>query len=51
MCWAEQSLQHVGIHYSAERELQGCFEGIERHWTVALHEPNCRYAIEITLNL
>ncbi|GFT60397.1 uncharacterized protein TNCV_4971641 [Trichonephila clavipes] len=39
----EQSLQHVGVHYPAERSLNGCLEGRERLQAVALHERTCCY--------
>ena len=39
----EQCLQHVGLHYSAERSLQRCFAGRERLRTVAFHVRTCCY--------
>ncbi|GFW19607.1 hypothetical protein TNCV_1604991 [Trichonephila clavipes] len=38
-----QSLQLVGVHYLAERYLQGCLEGRERLQAAELHGCTCCY--------
>ncbi|GFV50699.1 uncharacterized protein TNCV_2213621 [Trichonephila clavipes] len=39
----EQSLQHVGVYYPAERLLPGYLEGRERLRVIALHGRTCCY--------